>query len=71
MHSHGMQTKLAQRMKLLNINDAQLAEQIGKDRSIVSRMRNGKLTPSLKTALLICEALAMKPEDLLHKGERQ
>ncbi len=48
-----MTTPLAQYLDGASINDADFAALIGKDRSIVNKIRNGKLRPTLEVAALI------------------
>lgn len=50
-------TPLARWMKEAAINDAQLAERVGCDRTTITRLRQGKTTPSLAlVARILAEA---------------
>ena len=60
-----METKLSQRMAALGFTDKSLSEKTGIERSVITKMRLGKITPSLKRAVLICDITGVRPEDLL------
>ena len=49
-----------------------LAEQVGVDRSVISRIKDGRVTPSLETAVAIHKATNgdVKPEDLIRRDDR-
>lgn len=49
-------TPLARWMKEAGINDAQLAEKAGCDRTTITRLRQGKVTPSLALVARIVAA---------------
>jgi len=52
-HTVSMTTPLAHYLDGASISDADFATLIGKDRSIVNKLRNGKLRPTLEVAALI------------------
>jgi transcriptional regulator with XRE-family HTH domain len=64
-----MKTKLAQRMSALKETDRTLSEKSGIERSMITKMRLGKISPTLKRAMIICEFTGLRPEDLLLKDE--
>lgn len=49
-----------------------LAEQVGVDRSVISRIKDGLVTPSLETAVAISRATDgdVRPEDMVRQDER-
>jgi len=49
-HDDVMSTTLAAYMKRENVNDAEFAALIGKDRTLVNRLRRGKVRPTLEVA---------------------
>lgn len=51
-----MSTALDNYMKQEKVSDADLSATIGRDRSIVSRLRRGKITPTLEIAAAIEKA---------------
>lgn len=51
-----MSTALDDYMKREKVSDADLSAEIGRDRSIVSRLRRGKITPTLEIAAAIEKA---------------
>ena len=51
-----MSTALDDYMKREKVSDADLSVEIGRDRSIVSRLRRGKITPTLEIAAAIEKA---------------
>jgi DNA-binding transcriptional regulator YdaS (Cro superfamily) len=59
--------KLNDWLKSNGKTDAWLAAQVGKDRSVISKIRVGTVTPSLRTAVAIQIATDgdVKPADLL------
>lgn len=52
MHDGGMKT-LQDHMTDTKMKDAELAEMVGVDRSMIARIRLGQATPSLKVAVAI------------------
>lgn len=60
-----MKTKLAQRMDALGIKDRWLSEATGIERSRITKIRLGKVTPTLEVAVRICEFVGMRPEDMI------
>jgi ribosome-binding protein aMBF1 (putative translation factor) len=48
-----MRTPLDSYMKREGISDAVMAERIGRDRSIVNKLRNGNMSPTLEVAAAI------------------
>lgn len=48
-----MHTPLSRYMTEHKLTDAQFAERIGKDRSLVNRLRRGRALPTLEVAALI------------------
>ncbi|MBN9065743.1 MAG: helix-turn-helix transcriptional regulator [Rhizobiales bacterium] len=58
-------TQLADRMKDLGIKDADLAQKVGCDRSMISKIRSGKAMPSLCLALAIGRETGISPEGLM------
>jgi transcriptional regulator with XRE-family HTH domain len=52
VHIHGM-TNLAQWMRQSGVKDRAVADYIGRDRSIVSRIRRGELMPTLTIAVAL------------------
>jgi DNA-binding Xre family transcriptional regulator len=63
-----METKLSQRMTAMGLTDKTLSERSGIDRSMITKMRLGKVSPSLKRAMVLCEITGLRPEDLIIKG---
>lgn len=57
--------KLAKFMELTQLTDAELAEKLGRDRSTVTRLRNGSAKPSFEVmlALEILSEGAIRPSD--------
>jgi len=64
MHHGGMKT-LQQHMTETGMKDAQLAELVGCDRSMIARIRLGYATPSLKVAVAIREHTGVDMETML------
>lgn len=64
------ETKLSQRMNALGMSDRALAELSGIERSMITKMRHGKATPSLQKAMVVCDLVGLRPEDLLMKEEK-
>jgi hypothetical protein len=59
--------KLSDWLKVNGKTDAWLAAQVGKDRSVITKIRAGAVTPSLRTAVAIQLATDgdVKPADML------
>lgn len=49
----------------LGLNQSDVAERVGISPEVYGRFERGKVTPRLTTLLKICEALRVKPNDLL------
>jgi formyltetrahydrofolate synthetase len=66
-----MNTPLARYLTDNSITDADFGAQIGKDRSIVNKIRNGKLSPTLEVAALIEEKTGgvVKMQDWTHLAQ--
>lgn len=62
-----MLMKLSDWLKMNGKTDAWLAAQVGKDRSVITKIRAGAVTPSLRTAVAIQIATDgdVKPADML------
>jgi len=64
-------TKLDDWMKKSKTRDVELAAQVGCDRSVISKMRHGKLTPKLPLAVRIVNVTGLKVDDLVVPKETQ
>ena len=61
-----MKTLLAHRMDALGIKDRWLSEVTGIERSRITKIRLGTVTPTLEVAVRICAHVAgMRPEDMI------
>lgn len=60
-----MATVIAQKMEAIGTNDAALAEHVGCDRSMVTRIRLGKVQPSLSLAVKLAAALDLPADAFL------
>lgn len=49
-----------------NLSAYELSLRIGKDPSYINKLENGKINPSLKTILLICENLEVNITELFN-----
>jgi DNA-binding XRE family transcriptional regulator len=58
-------TKLHARMLAMNINDRHLAKIVDIDRSMITKLRHGRVTASLELAVKICEVTGIRPKDLI------
>ncbi len=58
-------TKLAEQMSGMALKDAALAAAVGCDRSMVTKLRHGKATPSLSLALAISRETGVEVADLM------
>jgi len=56
--------KLAQLRMQKNLSAYELSLRIGKNHSYINRIECGKLNPSLKSILEICEMLEISPKEL-------
>lgn len=65
------ETKLSQRMSALMLTDKLLSERVGIERSMITKMRLGKASPSLRTAMKICDLTGLRPEDLVVTEAKQ
>ncbi len=64
------ETKLAERMRANGLKDRSLSERTGIERSIITKMRLGKIVPTLERAVLVCNHVAgLRPEDLVIKTD--
>lgn len=57
-------TKLAEYLNATGTTDAALAAKVGCDRSMITKIRSGKATPSLPLALAITRETGVAVEDL-------
>lgn len=62
-------SKLDQIMTQAKMLDRELAEKVGCDRSAITKMRAGKLTPKLSLAVKISDATGVGIRDLIPEGE--
>lgn len=60
---------LAQYMAEKNVKDGSLAEAVGCDRSMITKIRRRQATPSLSLAVKINEATGIPVKSLLLEGE--
>ena len=51
-----------------NLREHDLARRAGLTQSHLNRIKNGRVDPSLDTALRICRALGLRVEDVFHGG---
>lgn len=56
-----MATPISQKMEALGLTDAALAAKVGCERSMVTKIKLGKATPSLPLALKLSDALDLPP----------
>jgi transcriptional regulator with XRE-family HTH domain len=54
-----MATLISERMEALGISDAELARRVGLERSMVTKIKLGKASPSLKRAIKLAKELDM------------
>ena len=54
-----------------NLSAYELSLRIGKDASYIHKVENGKVNPSLKTILKICEVLQIEPAELFNPSQAQ
>lgn len=59
------ETKLSARMSAMGFTDKSLSEKANIERSMITKMRLGKVCPSLKRAIIICNLTGLRPEDLI------
>ena len=59
-----MNTIFADRMKSLGLNDYQLAEKVGCDRSMITKLRHGSATPSIALAIKISAQIGLSIESI-------
>jgi DNA-binding XRE family transcriptional regulator len=64
----GDMTKLAEHLSASGTTDAALAAKVGCDRSMITKIRAGKATPSLPLALAITRETGVPVEALLPTG---
>ncbi len=65
-HIHiGRMTKLSEHMQMTGETDAALAGKVKCDRSMVTKIRHGKVTPSLPLALAISRETGVEIQDLM------
>ena len=60
-----MATPISERMEALDLTDAALAASVGCERSMVTKIKLGKATPSLQLAARLGAALALPAEAFL------
>lgn len=66
-----MNTSIADRMVEKGYaTDAALAEKVGCDRSMVTRIKHGKATPSLELAVKLSDALDLPASDFIQPDRR-
>lgn len=65
----GMAT-LAEFLSRTEMTDAKLAERVGCDRSMITKIRSGKATPSLKLAIAISQQTGVPIEALTPSADR-
>lgn len=58
-------TKLAEHLTSVGMTDAALAVKVGCDRSMITKVRAGKATPSLRLAAAICRETGLPIEALI------
>lgn len=57
-----MATLISEKMEALSLTDAALAAKVGCERSMVTKIKLGKATPSLPLAVKLCAELGLPPE---------
>ena len=60
-----MATLISTRMEALNLTDAALAAKVDCERSMVTKIKLGKATPSLPLAVRLSQELDLPPETFL------
>ncbi len=63
IHTLGM-TALAEYMNMVNTSCTSLAKRVGCDRSMISKLKTGTATPSLKLALKLAQETGLSVESL-------
>lgn len=58
-------TKLAEYMATNDLTDAAMAEKVGCDRSMITKLRHGSATPSLPLAIAISRETGIEAADLM------
>lgn len=64
-------TKLAEHLTKNSMTDADLAAKVGCDRSMITKIKHGNATPSLRLAAAISRATGLKMEALLPASQPQ
>ena len=60
-----MATPISQKMEALGLTDAALAAKVGCERSMVTKIKLGKATPSLPLAIRLSDALGLPADAFL------
>ena len=69
MESEEFCINLAKARIKANLSAYELSLRIDKDASYIHKVENGKINPSLKTILKICEVLQIEPAELFHPSQ--